>query len=870
MSHPLDNLDDEIRDHIERETRENIERGMTVEAARAAARRKFGNVGRVMEQTRAVWAWAWLEQLLHDVRYGLRGLRRNPAFTAVIVLTLALGIGMNTAVFSLVNAVLIRPLPYPQPERLVWLANYSRMFKAELVSGPDYYDWKTQSKSFESMTAYGYGDQTLSTAEGAEQHRIAYVTPEFWSLSGARPALGRLFTSADRGGVVLSDRLFDRQFHRDPHALGRSVTLSGRPETILGVLPKNFRFLLPQPARAAGNGLDSEGTDIEAYIPDPVAWEPPNRSGASSIEMVVAKRKADVSIDRARTELEGIQARIVRDSPFNFGGDTELKVTPLQEKLVGEARPALLVLLAAVGLVLLIACVNIANLLLARGASRQKEIAIRTAIGAGRARLIRQFLGESFALALLGGVAGLLLARLALGLIVRFAPQSLPRLGETTMDGRMLLFALAASLVTGLIFGVSPAVFLRRSRPYDVLKQGGRTSSAASAGLPLRRLLVAAELALALVLLTGAGLMLKSFWRMNAHPAAFAPDRIVALRIRLSGPQYLPLARQQTFVQEVLNRVQHAPGVQDAGVILAFAHGLVQMPHSAPAPRSRAPQADYYTVSSGLGRTLGMQLVQGRWLTDNEQSRAVMVNEKLAHELFGTADPVGQPLSIPGATPGHRNADPATIVGVVGDLKYSKLDAPAQPEIYIPFQQAQFLMAMTVMVRTSSDASAIAPAIRDLIANIDRTQSVYDVRTLEQALAESIAPRRFNLFLLGIFAASALALALIGIYGVIAYSVTQRTQEIGVRAALGAQRGQIVGMVVRQGMGIALIGIGAGLGAAFGLTRLMASLLYDVTPSDPATFAVVALLLTGIALLASWIPARKAARVDPLVALRYE
>ena len=869
MSHPLDNLDDEIRDHIERETRENMERGMTAEAARAAVRRKFGNVGRVMEETRAVWVWAWLEQFFQDLRYGLRGLRRNPAFTAVIVLTLALGIGMNTAVFSLVNAVLIRPLPYPAPERLVWRANYNRMFKAELVSGPDYSDWKTQSKSFESMTAYGYGDQTLSTAEGAEQHRIAEVTPEFWSLSGARPALGRLFTSADRGGVVLSDRLFERQFHRDPGAVGRTVTLNGRPETILGVLPKNFRFLFPQPARAAGNGLDSEGTDIEAYIPDAVAWEPPIRTGASSIEMVVAKRKPDVPIDRARTELEGIQARIVRDNPNTFGGDTELKVTPLQEKLVGDARPALLILLAAVSFVLLIACANIANLLLARGATRQKEIAIRTAIGAGRARLIRQFLGESFALALLGGTAGVVLARLAVALIVQFAPLALPRLEETTMDGRVLLFALAASLVTGLIFGVSPAIFLRRSRAYDVLKQGGRTSSAASAGLPLRRFLVAAELALALVLLTGAGLMLKSFWRMNAHPAAFAPERIVALRISLSGPQYRALARQQEFAQEVLDHVQRAPGVESAGLILSFARGLVSMPHSALAPRSRAPQADYYVISSGLGRTLGMPLVRGRWLTDDETAPAAMVNESLAREIFGASDPVGRQLSLPGAAPGQHNTA-ATIVGVVGDLKYSKLDAPPQPEIYIPYRQSRFLVVMSVMVRTSSDASAMAPAIRNLVANIDRTQPVYEVRTLEQELAESIAPRRLNLFLLGTFAASALALALMGIYGVIAYSVTQRTQEIGVRAALGAQRGQIVGMVVRQGMGTALFGIAVGLGAAFGLTRLMASLLYEVTPSDPATFAAVAFLLTAIALLAAWIPARKAARVDPLVALRYE
>jgi putative ABC transport system permease protein len=871
VSHPLDSLNDDIRDHIERETQENIERGMPPEEARAAALRKFGNVTRIMEETRAVWISVWLEQLLQDVRYGVRGLRRNPGFAAVVALTLALAIGMNTAVFSLVNAILVRPLPYPDPDRLVWLGDYNRFFKAEMVGSPDYVDWKDQATSFAAMVAYLTGGYTIATVDGAGYHVLADVTADFWDISGARPALGRLFGPKDRDGIVLSDELFASEFHRDPHVLGRSVIVDGRTVTVLGVLPKGFRFLLPMspdPHLVAAR-------EIEGYIPNPIAWQHPSRGGNVSTQMVVAKLKPGVSIERARLELAGIQGRIAVENPNVRYDRQSLRVTPLQQKLASGARPALLVLLAAVGFVLLIACANIANLLLARGAARQKEIAIRIAIGAGRVRVIRQFLGENLALALLGGALGLLLARLAMPAIVRLAPPSLPRLAETAIDSRVLLFALAATLVTGFIFGLTPAIFLRRSKPYEVLKQGGRTSTAGSAGLALRRLLVAVELALALVLLTGAGLMVKSFWRMNSQPPGFVPERILALQVPLSGPQYRAIEPQRRFVEEMLNRIEQLPGVQTATVLTqGELHG------SGAAPRDRAlnfvtwdqvkhlSQVTFCAVSSGFNRVMGLHLVRGRWLIEHEAAPAIVINESMAHELFGEANVVGKQLGLGIFV--DVPATPALIVGVVGDLKYSRLDAPTEPEVYIPRQLSSSLLNMTVMVHTAGEALPMAPAIRNAIAGIDRTQPVGEVQTLEQALADSIAPRRFNLYLLGAFATSALLLALIGIYGVITYAVAQRTHEIGVRMALGAQRDRVVQLVVLEGMKVAAVGITVGLAAAFALTRLMASLLYDVKPTDPWTYAAVAAALAATALAACCKPALQAAWVDPARALRQE
>jgi putative ABC transport system permease protein len=538
------------------------------------------------------------------------------------------------------------------------------------------------------------------------------------------------------------------------------------------------------------------------------------------------------------------------------------RLAALDEKLVGRVRPALRVLMAAVVFVLLIACVNVANLLLARAAARHKEIAIRASVGAGPGRVMRQFLAESMILAVLGGAAGLLLARWAIAILPRLLPQAMPRLAETTLDGRVLLFVLVVSIGAGGFFGCGPAFFLWRTNLHDVLKDSARASFGAARGnLQVRGLLVAAELALAIVLLSGAGLMLKSFWRLHAHPPGFHPESI--LTVSLSGPPFR--MTRQADLRELLLQLESTPGVQSAGIstVSGMAFGA--------APALRLGQVSRYTInaiSEVYPHVMGMRLVKGRWITGAERERVATINESAARYLFGGDDPIGRPIKLPkqGPTPAV-----GVVVGIVADLKYSKLDADPEPQVYIPLQQESMrLFAPTVVVRTTGDPLALAPSLRKLVADIYKGQAVVEARSLEQVLADSIAPRRFNLFLLGTFAGTALLLALIGIYGVISYSVTQRTHDIGVCMALGAQRREVVSMVVGQAMSIALVGIGVGLVAALGLTRLMVSLLYEVRPNDPPTLAGVAVTLVATALLACWIPAIKAALVDPAVALRHQ
>jgi putative ABC transport system permease protein len=864
----LDHLDDHIRDHIDRETRDNMDRGMSPGEARAAALRKFGNVTRVMEDTRAVWRPVWVEQLVQDVRQGIRMLYRNPGFALVVILTLALAIGLNTVVFSVVNAVLIRPLPYPHADRLVWLTEANSLLKSEMVAGVDYLDWKARATSFDEMVAYGYFPGTLRTETGAQAHWFAQVTSNFWNLSGARAALGGLFAEGDRSVLVLSDSLFESQFARDSRVIGRTVALNGQRVTVAGVLSSGFHFALPQSLQ----GLGPRGParkEIDGYILNRLAPGSETRHGPMSIQLVVARLKSGVSPASADAELKEIQARIAQENPGIRYDLQSVRVMPLQEKLVGSARPALLILLGAVVFVLLIACVNIASLLLARAASRRKEIAVRAAIGAGQWRVARQFAGENLALALLGGTAGLLLARSAVALLARSAPQAVPRLGEANLDWRVALFALGITVAVGTLTGISPAVSLWRAGFLEDLKQGGKTSGAAGPGLRLRRLLVAAEMALAIILLTGAGLLIHSFLRMNAHPPGFDPERTLSVQLMLTGPRYQALPQQQAFYRDLLSRIQGLPGVFGAGVTYTPIHGLMRK-EGDPMQLSAPSRVGAYTVvSPGFARVLGIRLMKGRWLTDAEATPAVMINESCARLLFGNSNPIGRRIAVPLLAPGLQDTL-APVVGIVGDLKYTRLDADPDPEVYLPYLKTTFLTGAPLMVRTTGDASWIAPAVRSQITGMDATQTPGEMRTLQDSLTEMIAPRRFNLFLFGIFAAAALLLALVGIYGVMAYAVTQRTHEIGVRAALGARQSQMVWLVVRQSMRVALAGVCVGLFAALGLTRLMASLLYEVNPFDPVSYAAVSLILIATALVASWIPARVAARVDPLVALRFE
>ena len=846
----LDGLADDLRDHIERETRDNIARGMTPEEARHAALRKFGNPTRIQEQTREVWIGVRLEQLAQDLRYSLRTLRLHPAFTLVAILTLALGIGMNTAIFSVVNSVLLRPVSYPNPERLVWVADYDPNLKRDSFSSLFFTDCRARNQSYTAMAAYGYEQAALEAPRQASQVIGVAVAGDFWKIVGGRPALGRFFGPEEQNTIVISWNLFERDFGGDPATVGKPVTLDGRAFTVTGVLPKDFRFQFPMWWMA---GMPQP---VEMYVPLTM----PKPGGMVRLVNVVASLKPGTSIAKAQAELEVMVKQVLAASglrPPPWG--MKLHVEPLRDTLTVSSRPALLILLAAGAFVLLIAAVNIANLLLARATTRQREIAIRAAVGAGRARLIRQLLAESILLALLGGAAGLLLARWGVAVLIRMAPGAIPRLAETNIDVAVLTFTLLVSVITGVLFGAGPAFALWRTNLHDALKDATRASTG-FVGLRLRRLLVGAELALAIVLLTGAGLMVKSFWRMSARPPGFSPQSVLMMKVRLAGGPYTARPARDAYMRSLLDRLQSTPGVQAAGISNWFLLISGALPNDASPSQTHVLRI--LTTSPGYLKALGMQLVKGRWLTDTDSANTILLNESMARLAYGARDPIGQEFPL--------RDEKATVVGIVKDLKYSQLDADPPPESYKPFPQLGIFSGVNIAVRVSGDVSAAGPAIEKQIFGIDATQPPYAVETLEQALSDSIAPRRFNLFLLGTFAAAALLLALVGIYGVIAYSVAERTREIGVRMALGAQRNQVVRMVVTEGMTVALVGIFIGITASSLLMRLMASLLYGVKPNDPSTFAAVSAALAVTALAACCIPAAKAAWVDPTVALRYE
>lgn len=854
----LRDLDDDIHDHIEREIEENIARGMTRAEAETAARRAFGSIARTKEDARAVWIPVWLDQLMQDARYGFRTLRRSPGFSFVVACTLALGVGLNTAVFSVVNAVLIRPLSYPHPERLLWIGTYDERVNSELVASPEFVDWRDHASSFESIAGLFVAAENIDVGDEVVPSRIAAVTDGFWTLSGARFAVGGP-PQPGHEGIVLSHAFFERWFHADPSIVGRPVVLEGRDNVIAGVLARGFRVQLPPPPWFAGIGPG----DVDFYRAAVIRSLNPT-TGVLLLH-VIGRLNADVSFGRARAELETLHARYRQRRPA-MPGAPRLVVRPYAETLVGASRTALLILFAAVAFVLLITCANIANLLLARASARQREIAIRTAVGAGRGRVLRQFFVEGLLLTGLGAVGGVIVAAATIRAVLRLIPQAIPRLTETTIDVRVLGFALALSGVTTLIFALAPAVMLWSADVHALVKETARTASTGVRGLRVRKALVVSELALTIVLLISAALMMKSYWRMTTYPPGFVPDRVLTMKVKFSGLQYRDQQRRRAYIDELLRRANGAPGVDAAGVgSNGDAHMLLVIEGRPDVPPEQRPDAALSSASAGYADAIGFRVVSGRWLTDAESSAAFVVNETLARRIFPGEDPIGQRIRLPwlnehGYTP---------IVGVVADLRYSKLDAAPAPELFIDYAHAG-IFSTTLAIRTKGDPIAAAPRLRTLLSAIDRTQPLFDVEPLDMVLAESVAPRRFNLLLLETFAASALLLALLGIYGVIAYSVVQRTGEIGIRMALGAERRAVLAMVVRQGMRIAAFGIVVGLAAALACTRALRGLLYDVSPTDPATFVAVVVAVGVAALAACGGPALRAARVDPVVALRCE
>jgi putative ABC transport system permease protein len=866
----LDDLEREMRDHIEEDTEENVARGMNRDDARAAAIRKFGNATRVKEDVRAVWVPRWADQISQDARDAWRRLRRHPAFALMMVATLALGIALPTAIYSVVNAVLLRPLSYAHPERVVWVTTRSERQRSqsrepaniEMLNEIDFYLWQQQSVSFDHLVAFIQADATIVADGEASRLRVVSASEGFWEVSGARVVLGALPPAADREAIALSHRVFADRFRSDPNVIGRPIVLDGQQMTIAAVLARDFHPQLPTMGWRPGD--DSIAPDIYRGMrinPPPRTFD---RSTMVRLFQAIGQLKQGVTMDQARAELNTVH-KSAQQSLAPFGPSTVL-LTPLHERLVGSSRRALTILLAAALCVLLITGANVANLLLSRSAARQKEIALRMSVGGGPVRVIRQLLAESVAYALIGGAAGVLLAMWLVNAVVSIMGPAVPRLLETSIDLRVLGFAMAISLGTALLFGIGPAISLGRTKAQDVLKEGTRTASIARPRRMAGRMMIAVQVALTIVLVTGAGLMLKSMWRMTSYPDGFSPEQILTMRVDFNGPKYRAQTARREFANALLARAKTLPGVRDAAMTTGAESTMVVIKEGEAPPQNPELRATTLSaISPGFARLLGMRIVRGRWFADLEPNQVLLINETLARRDFADVDPVGLRIRLPWL--GEDGL--GTIVGVVSDVKYARIDVDTSPEVFFHTAQAN-LFGVTLVLRIDGDPIAAAPAIRKALAGVDPTQSIFSVRTMEQSLAESIAPRRFNLLLLGTFAFVAAFLAMLGVYGVVSHAVAERTHEIGIRLALGAERRRVVKMMVTDAMLSVIAGIAIGVISAFGASRLITDLLYGVEARDPQTFATTAFALAAVAFCACAAPALRAAVVDPSVALRAE
>jgi putative ABC transport system permease protein len=804
-----------------------------------------------------------------DLRYGIRTLLKTPGFTFAAVLALALGIGANSAIFSVANAVLLRPLPYSEPERLVMI--WGNLLKPGLeeigASAPEFKDYKEQGSSFERLACYRETGFNLSGGGEPERINGAYVSADLFAVLGVEPIAGRTFlaeedTPGHEQVVVLSHGLWQRQFGGDESVVGKTLIVNGASVVVVGIMPAGFQF--PDGGVEVWKPLALDAEDLSE-----------NNRGSHFLD-VIARLRPNVTLEQAQAELSTITERIRQQHPSLYETGFSAKLTPRHEQVVGEIRPVLYILLGAVGFVLLIACANVANLLFARAATREREMAIRTALGAGRWRIIRQLLTESMLLSMVGGAGGLLMALWGVDLLKALAPGDIPRLSEIRLDVRVVGFTMLVSLLTGLLFGLAPALRLSKPDLQESLKDGARGASEGFRRQRMRNILVVAEVALSLVLLIGAGLMIRSFIQVQKINPGFNPERVLTMRVSLPQAKYMEPQAQRAFFRQLQSRVAALPGVESAGLVnfLPLSHTGNMMSFAIEGQGNIGPNLQFRMISPDYFRTLGLPLSRGRGLTEQDREGSppvAVINETLARTFFRGEDPLGKRIrlgSVDSPFPW------LTVVGIVGDLKHYGLDDETRPELYISYQQPPLprfnVASLFLAVRSTAEATALAAAVRKEVYALDKDQPVADVRTMEQRLYESVAPRRFNMFLLSIFAALAGLLAAVGIYGVMSYSVTQRTHEIGIRIALGAQTSDVIKMIIRQGMTLALIGVALGLAAAFALTRVMTSLLYGVTATDTLTFAAVSLLLAGIALLACLIPAKRATRVDPMVALRYE
>jgi putative ABC transport system permease protein len=868
-------LDEDVRTHIQMLTEENQRKGMTPEEARYAALRTFGGVEQAKEECRDAWGVRLFNELAQDIRYGLRQLRRNSGFTIVAVLTLALGIGANTAIFSVVNAVLLRPLPFHAPNQLVSVVSTRlRGNVADNASYPDFADWRTQNHVFSQMAAYDTDNFTL-TGQGEAMHiQGAVVSSDLFSLLGVKPALGRAFLPdedklpAANGAfaIILSHHLWRERFGADPAVIGRTIEIDDRNFTVVGVMPTGFQFPIQ------GEPVDFWMTMAIDFVTAPGMPSMAEQRGAHYLD-VIARLKWHVSLAQAQAQMSTIVNRLNKQYPDI--GARGVRVVSEIDQVAGPARAALLILLAAVGCVLLIACANVANLMLARGAARQKEMAVRGALGAQRGRMIRQLLTESILLALLGGALGAAFGLWGISGLVSLLPVDIPRLADVHINTAVLLFTAVVSLATGIVFGLAPAMRASRLAFMESLKEGWRGSSESLQSGRTRSFLVVADVAVAAMLLVGAGLLINSLMRLQGVDPGFNPEHVLTFKMDLPYVRYSG-SRQTQFFQQAIERLDHLPGVRSASAVLPLPLdgnevATVFTTAGKPVAEANRPRTGYSWVEPGYFGTVGIPLIKGRDFTQSDNLKTnpvVIINQALAEQFFPRQDPIGKRIK-PGIGNGYKAPPMREIVGVVGNVRQYGLAAAPGPEVYVPLAQSP-LGSMNFVLRTEVDPLSMVGAVRKEMAKMDKNLPFYGVQTFSQYFGRGFAQPQFLTLLLGLFAGLALTLASVGLYGLVSYSASQRTHEIGIRMALGAQKGDVLRMVVGQGIKLTLTGVAIGVIGALGLTRFLSSLLYGVRPTDPLTFTFVSLILIAVALLACYIPARRAAKVDPTVALRYE
>jgi putative ABC transport system permease protein len=862
-------LSDELRFHLEELIEEKVAKGMMPRDARYAALRELGGVDQIKEECRDMRRVSYIENFLQDVRYGLRQLRRNPGFTAVAVLTLALGIGANTAIFSVVNAVLLRPLPFVHPEQLVQVfqALPQQSITGAGVSYPNFIDWSRQSRVFKEIAAVRRGAFTLTGKGEPTYVNTANVTSSLFSLTGARPISGRtLLLEDDKPGaepvVVMSEGLWRQRFGSDPSVVGTAIVLDKDPFTVVGIMPGDFRFPYQHPA-------------VQLWIPisqDPVFKDLFQRRAGHYLDTVIGRLKPGVSLAQAQTEFSAIMDRLAQEYPDANRG-WSVRLVPLHRQLVGNVRAGLLIALGAAGMVLLIACANVGTLLLARAVNRSREICVRTALGASRMRITRQLLTESVLLSLSGGVAAVLIGYWADRVLMQFLPGDFPQIHETRVDVWVLAFTLVLSILAGIVFGLAPALHSSKGTLQESVKEGSWGSSEGRRGRNLRSALVVSEVALATLLLIATGLLLRSFERLQNVDLGFNPEHLLRADVSLPKSQYSKADQWVSFFGSLVDGLKAQPGVLGGAVALplppsgsGFSFGFA-IEGRTPTEPGEGPSANYSAVSPDYFHVMQIPLLQGRLFTEHDtpvSPKVCIISESMARRYFPQEDPLGKRLTF-----GYQARVAREIVGVVRDVRQTSLTELHDPVMYVPYTQDPW-WAMAIVLRGVGSPAALATELRAQVHTLDKDLPVADVQPLTQEIYESSAQPRFRTLLLGLFGLMALVLAAAGIYGVVSYDVGHRSHEFGIRMALGARRGDLLKQVLKEGMALTAMGLGVGLAGAWFASRAIASLLFEVNARDLATFVTSAVLLAGVALFACLVPARRATKLDPMVALRYE